>query len=63
MTSPQTFFIRQETCYARSYASILELSLDDFMLFKELMSETSNKKDTSLLESILKRNAVLKKGF
>jgi hypothetical protein len=41
----------------------LELSLEDFVLFKELMSETSNKKDTSLLESILKRNAVLKKGF
>jgi hypothetical protein len=42
---------------------VLELGMEDFMLFKEFMFETQNKKDTSLLESILKRNAVLKKGF
>ena len=40
MIPSKPLFFRQETCYARSYASILELSLDDFVLFKELMSDT-----------------------
>lgn len=55
--------LRQETCYARSYASVLELSWQDMETYKCIMYETGNKKDVSLLEQLMKRNAVLKKGF
>ena len=58
-----SYLYRQETCYARSYASVLEMGFDDFLLFRELMAQTNNRKDVSLLESLLKRNATLKKGF
>ena len=42
---------------------MLELSWSELEQFKEIMLMSTQKKDISLLESMLKRNATLKKGF
>lgn len=55
--------VRQETCFARVNSCVLELSWSELEQFKEIMLMSTQKKDISLLESMLKRNATLKKGF
>lgn len=41
---------RSETCFSRSNSCVLEVSWSDLLEFKEAMSDSTNKKDISLLD-------------
>jgi hypothetical protein len=57
------FTERTVNCYAKTSSCVLEVTCKQFELLKEFMSENGFKKDLSIIESILKRNFILKKGF
>ena len=55
---------RQETVYVESdKAGVLELTTSAFMILKEIMYECGHKKDFLMLETILRRNFILKKNM
>ena len=58
------FLMRAETVFADSEVSgTLELSTTRFMNLKEILYENGFKKDFLMIESVLKRNYVLKKNL
>jgi hypothetical protein len=54
---------RGETCYSRVSSCVLELSAEDLEQLRVGMYEMGLKRDFNILDSLLKRNATLKKGF
>jgi hypothetical protein len=56
--------VRSETCFSDSeVAGTLELSAGRFMNLKEILYENGYKKDFLMIESMLRRNYVLKKNL
>jgi hypothetical protein len=57
------YFGRMESAFVESQnALLIEVTIDSFMKIKELLYEIGLKKDFLMIESILRRNFVLKKN-
>ena len=58
-----SYYFRNENCFARNQSSVLEMSMKAYESMRVIMVESNLRKDLTILESLLKRNFIIKKGY